>query len=49
MAETTDPNAAPMHHEIKERFSSAQVALAGFLGIAAIVAGLVLGMVLVNN
>ncbi|MCC6382028.1 MAG: hypothetical protein IT304_05930 [Dehalococcoidia bacterium] len=49
MAETTDPDAAPMHHEIKERFSTAQVALAGFLGTAAIVVGLVLGLVLVNN
>ncbi len=44
-----DPHAAPMHHEIKERFTSVQVAISGILGAAAIIAGIVLGIVLVND
>lgn len=49
MAEAEDPNAAPMHHEIVERFAAAQVAVAVGLGAIAIIAGIVLGLVLVND
>jgi len=44
-----DPNAAPMHHEIKERFTNAQAAIAGILGGVAIIAGIVLGIVLAHD
>ncbi len=44
-----DPNAAPMHHEIVERFTRAQVAFCAALGGIAIVAGIVLGIVLSND
>ncbi|MBI5946528.1 MAG: hypothetical protein HY875_00125 [Chloroflexi bacterium] len=44
-----DPNAAPMHHEIKERFTNAQAAVSGILGAVAIIAGIVLGIVLAND
>lgn len=44
-----DPNAAPMHHEIHERFSSWQVAFCVVLGAIAIVGGLVAGLLVVND
>ena len=49
MADATDPNAAPMHHEVKDKFPGWQVALAALAGITATVVGLVLGLTLVNN
>ena len=44
-----DPNAAPMHHEIKEQFSPVEVAICVVLGLAALVAGIVTGIIFVNN
>lgn len=44
-----DPTAAPMHHEIVERFPRALVWLCGVAGVAAITVGLVLGIVIVND
>ncbi len=44
-----DPNAAPMHHEIVERFTRAQIAFCAALGGIAIIAGIVLGIVLSND
>lgn len=52
MAEThghEDPNAAPMHHDIDERFTEFQIGAAGFLGVVAIVLGVVLGVTLANT
>ncbi len=49
MAEVPDPNAAPMHHEIVEKFSNIHVAVALTMGIVATIAGIVLGLVLVND
>jgi hypothetical protein len=49
MADTPDPNAAPMHHDIVERFAPVHVWIAGFLGVTATIVGLVLGLVLVND
>lgn len=49
MAEAEDPNAAPMHHEIYERFTTIQIAIAVALGGIAIIAGIVLGLVLAND
>ncbi len=48
-ATSEDPNAAPMHHDIKERFSQAQIALAVALGGIAIVAGVLFGLLLAND
>ena len=44
-----DPNAAPMHHEIKERFSPVDVTICIALGLVAIAAGIISGLVFVNN
>jgi hypothetical protein len=49
MADAPDPNAAPMHHEIVERFAGIHVAIALLAGVAATVLGIVLGLVLVND
>jgi hypothetical protein len=49
MAEPVDPNAPPMHHEIVEQFAPVHVWIAGFLGVVATVAGVVLGLILVND
>ena len=53
MAEThghaPDPNSAPMHSEVKSNFSALQVTIAVLLGIAAIAAGIVSGVVFANN
>jgi hypothetical protein len=38
-----------MHHEIVEDYPSVHVWLAGILGVAATIAGIVLGIVLVND
>jgi hypothetical protein len=44
-----DPNAAPMHHDIDENFSSFHIAAAAILGLLALVLGSVFGVVLANN
>jgi hypothetical protein len=49
MADVTDPNAAPMHHDIREKFAVMHVAIAGALGVVAAAAGIILGIVLVND
>lgn len=49
MADSTNPNDPPMHHDIVDRFAAGHVLLAGFLGVAATVVGIVLGLVLVND
>ncbi len=49
MADSTNPNDPPMHHDIVDRFAAGHVWLAGFLGVAATVVGIVLGLVLVND
>jgi hypothetical protein len=49
MADVTDPNAAPMRHDVRPDFPAWQTTLAAFLGIAATVVGIVLGLVLVND
>lgn len=44
-----DPEAAPMHHDIDERFTSFQIGAAAVLGVAAVVLGVVFGVTLANN
>ena len=44
-----DTNVAPTHLDVKERFTSLQVAICAALGTIAIVAGIVLGIVLQND
>lgn len=44
-----DNNVAPMHTDVKEQFTSFQVAVCTALGAIAIVAGIVLGIVLQND
>ncbi len=44
-----DPNVAPTHYDIDERFSGFQIGAAAFLGLVALVLGSVLGVVLANN
>ncbi len=48
-ATTEDPNAAPMHHDIKEQFTRLQIAIAVSLGGIAIAAGIVFGLLLAND
>lgn len=48
-ADHSDPNVAPTHHDIKERFAAWQVAVCVAMGATAIVAGIVLGLVLQND
>ena len=47
--EPQNPNAAPMHLEVKADFSRLQVAYAVGLAAIAVIAGLVLGIVLANS
>ena len=44
-----DPNAAPMRQEVREKFATFQVAAAAVLGLIALGAGTVLGIVLAND
>jgi len=44
-----DPNAAPMHLEVVDTFTRAQVAFCAALGGVAIIAGIILGIVLSND
>lgn len=45
----SDPNVAPTHLEVHERFQAWQVAVCVALGGTAIIAGIVLGIVLQND
>jgi hypothetical protein len=53
MAEThttaQDPDAAPMHLDVRERFTALQVTICAAAGAVAIIAGIVLGLVVANN
>ncbi len=49
MTESTDPNAAPMHHDVREKYASGHVMLALVAGLVATAVGLILGLTLVNN
>jgi hypothetical protein len=44
-----DPNAAPMHGDIKESFSQVDVVICVALGLIAIAAGTICGIIFVNN
>jgi hypothetical protein len=44
-----DPNAAPTHGDVRFTFSLAQMAVPWVLGVIALVAGVVLGLTVVNN
>lgn len=44
-----DPNVAPMRQQVRERFAAFHVAAAALLGLVAIAAGTVLGIVLAND
>lgn len=44
-----DPNAAPMHHDIQERFTRGQELFCYLLALIALVAGVVAGVTIVNN
>jgi len=49
MAEPIDPNAAPMHHDIHEKFAAIHIAICGMAGAAAVIAGIVAGVLVVNK
>jgi hypothetical protein len=44
-----DPNAAPMRQQVREHFAAFHVAAAAVLGLVALAAGTVLGVVLAND
>lgn len=44
-----DPDAAPLRQDIIEDFAPIHIWIAGVLGAVALVAGTILGLVLVNN
>jgi hypothetical protein len=44
-----DPNAAPMHHDIQERFSPGAVFFCYLLAFVALAAGVITGLTLVND
>lgn len=44
-----DPNAAPTRSDVRDQFSAAAVLYCALLGAIAIVAGTVLGFVVINN
>ena len=45
----TDPNAAPAHLEVREKFALGHVLVALTAGLIATAVGLILGLTLVNN
>jgi hypothetical protein len=49
MAETSDPNVAPTHSDVVERFATVHVVIAVLAGLAATTVGLILGLVLTND
>ena len=44
-----DPNVAPMRQQVRERFAAIHVTEAALLGLIALAAGTVLGIVLAND
>ena len=44
-----DPNAAPMHHDIVEKFSPGAVLFCYVLAAAALLGGLIAGLTIVND
>ncbi len=44
-----DPNAAPMHHEIKETFSPGAVLFCYLLAAVALIAGVITGITVIND
>ncbi len=48
-ATVVDPDAAPPHQDVRDRFSSWQVTLSLVLGLVAIAGGLVSGILFANN
>lgn len=48
-APAVDPNAAPTHQDVRDRFSSWQVALCLVLGLAAIAGGIITGILFANS
>ncbi len=47
--ETLDPNKAPLHQDIVENFAGIHVAIATVLGLAAAVAGIICGILIIND
>ena len=47
--ESLDPNKAPLHQDIVENFASIHVAIVTGLGLLAAIAGLVCGILIVND
>jgi hypothetical protein len=48
-ATATDPNVAPPHQDVRDRFSPLQVTLCLVLGLAAIAGGIISGILFANN
>jgi len=44
-----DPNAAPMHQDIQERFSASAVLFCYVLAILALVGGVLTGLIFIND
>ena len=44
-----DPNVAPTHYDVKERFSFSSYILAAVLGIGAVAAGILFGIIQAND
>lgn len=44
-----DPNAAPMHTDVRESFDAGAVAFCYILAVVALLAGLVSGLVVIND
>jgi hypothetical protein len=44
-----DPNAAPMHHDIQEHFSSGAVLFCYLLAAIALIAGVISGLTIIND
>lgn len=44
-----DPNAAPMHHDIQERFSGGAVLFCYLLAAVALIAGVISGLTIIND
>jgi hypothetical protein len=48
-ATSEDPNAAPMHHDVKEGFTRGQILFCLALGLAAAAGGIIAGLVAANS
>lgn len=44
-----DPNAAPMHHDLQERFSRGQELFCYVLAAVTLIAGVFAGLTIINN